>query len=585
MTNAELAARVAELADLMALDGRDAFRVTHYRRAATAIRRFHHSLAGMIEAGTDLSAVPGIGKGLATLLADLVRRGSSPRLDEYRARIPAGLPELMRLDGVGVTRARTLRDAGVDTVARLEAALDGRDVHGLDGFGPGVASRLRRSLAARRALEGNSLLLQADRAAERLSAALEEAGYEFRLAGDILRRVEIVATADVVCSEPAGALWDLIAGIAGARLRGTRGDNPIRLQLDGVRIRVVSAPPRAMEAVAHHLTGPPAYVEALAERARERGFELTPAGAVARTDEGSGDRAAGHGARPGAPATGAATTEAGLYEALGLPRITPELREDATTIERAEAGLPSLATLADIRGDLHMHTTWSDGAATVERMAAASLQRGYRYIAITDHSPSTGVVRGLDESALGAQAAEIARVQESFPGIRILRGCEVDILPDGSLDIADESLAELDLVLVSVHSSLHMPAARMTDRILRALENPFVHVLCHPTGRKLGRRAPCPMDLNEILRAACELNVAVEINANPRRMDLDHRGLRLCRRFGVRVVVNSDAHSVASLDNMRYGVDQARRGWLQPDQILNAGTLAELLEWAARRRA
>ena len=576
MTNAELAAHIAELADLMALDGADAYRVSHYRKAATAIRRFHHPLAGMIETGTDLSTVPGIGKGLATLLSDLVRLGSSPRLEECRARIPAGLVALMRVSGVGATRGRTLRGAGVDTVAKLEAALDNREIHGLDGFGPGVVGQLRRSLAARRALDGSSLLFRADRAAERVTAALEDAGIEFGLAGDIRRRIEIVASTDIVCAAAAEALWDLAGGVSGARIEGSRGDNPLQLTLDGVKIRLVATPREVLEAVAHHLTGPPAYIEALAARARERGLELTPAGIV---------RGAGEGAGAGAAPTEAAATEAAIYKTLALPWIAHELREDFTTIERAEAGLPSLVTHADIQGDLHMHTTWSDGAATLDRMAAAALDRGYRYVAITDHSPGTAVAGGLDGRALRQQADEIARVQENLPGIRILRGCEVDILPDGSLDLEDDVLSELDLVLVSVHSSFDMSEARMTDRIVRALESPLVHVLCHPTGRKLGQRAPYPVDLEEVLRAAGAMNVAVEINANPRRLDLDYRGLRLCAQLGIKVLVNSDAHSVASLDNMRYGVDQARRGWLRPDQILNAGTLAELLEWAARRRA
>ncbi len=595
MTNAELAARVAELADLMALDGADTFRVSHYRKAATALHRFHHPLAGMIETGTDLSTVPGIGKGLGTLLTDLVRHGSSPRLDEYRARVPAGLPALMHLDGVGATRAHTLREAGVDTVAKLEAALDNREIRKLDGFGPAVVSRLRRGLAARRVLRRSSLLFQADRAAERVTAALKDAGIEFRLAGDILRRTEIVACVDVVCAATADALWDLAGRIPDRRREGSRGDNPLQLILDGARIRLVASPRGVLGAVAHHLTGPPAYIEALAARARDRGMELTPSGIVGRADsearrfageysEGPGaDR--NHAAQTKAVVSEATATEADLYHALALPWITPELRENFTSIERAEAGLPSLVTHADIQGDLHMHSTWSDGAATLDRMAAASLARGLRYIAITDHSPSTNVVGGLDGPALLAQADEIARVQESLPGIRILRGCEVDILPDGSLDIADEFLAQLELVLVSVHSSFDMPEARMTDRIIRALENPLVHVLCHPTGRKLGRRPPYPVDLEEVLRAAVALNVAIEINANPRRLDLDYLGLRRCGELGVKVLVSSDAHSVASLDNMRYGVDQARRGWLRPDQILNAGTLAELLEWAARRRA
>ena len=562
MTNAELAGLVAELADLMALDGVGVHRVSHYRRAATAIRRFQHSVADLIEAGTDLTRVPGIGKGLAGLLNDLVLRGASPRLDDYRARVPAGLVALMRLDGVGATKARTLRDAGVDSVAKLEESLANREIHRLDGFGPGVVARLGRSLAARGALEGKSLLFRADRAAGRLSEWLRGAGIEVRLAGDIRRRTEIVDRTDIVCSASPEVLWDRAARLPGIQLAGNRGENPVRVTFGGVGLRLVAAPPELLDPVAHHLTGPPAYLEALAARARDRGLELTPTGIS--NGRGGGEEA--------------------IYEALDLPWIAPELREDAATIERADAGLPPLVMYDDIRGDLHMHTTWSDGAATLRRMAEAALERGYHCVAVTDHSPSTRVVAGLDAGALQAQAAEIAAVQEDLPGIRILRGCEVDILPDGALDLDDDTLSKLDLVLVSVHSSFDMSEARMTDRIIRAIRNPLVHVLCHPTGRKLGRRDPYPLDLQAILEAATALNVAVEVNANPLRLDLDHRGLWLCGQLGVKVVVSSDAHSVASLANIRYGVDQARRGWLQPSQIVNAGTLAEVLDWARRGR-
>jgi len=312
------------------------------------------------------------------------------------------------------------------------------------------------------------------------------------------------------------------------------------------------------------LTGPSAYLEALGDRARGKGLELTPAG-LRGTEEAS-------------------ASEDAIYAALGLPWIPPEVRKDATTLARADRGLPRLVERGDIRGDLHMHTTWSDGAATVRRMVQAAADRGYRYVAITDHSPSTGVVRGLDAARLRAQAAEIAQVQADHPDIRILRGCEVDILPDGSLDLDDDILSELDVVLASVHSVFDMTETRMTDRIIRAMENPFVDILGHPTGRKLGRRGPYPVDVREILHAARRLDVAVEVNGSPRRLDLDHRGLSLCGELGVSVAVNSDAHSVTRLDNVNYGVDQARRGWLQSDQIVNTGTLGELSSWIGRRR-
>ncbi len=563
MTNAALAGFVSELADLMALDGGDTHRVAHYRKTATALRRFHHSLAEMIEGGVDLTAVPGIGKGLAGVLEDLVRTGSSSRLEEYRARIPAGLVAVMRLDGVGATRARTLREAGVDSVDRLESMLAAREIAGLDGFGPGVVARLQRGLAARAALKGKALLSRADRAVERLAGLVAGPGVEVRIAGDVRRRTGIVATCDIVCGTTADDLWRSVKGDpgdTGVRVEGVRGDNPLAVSCEGVRVRLVAAPADRAEQVAHHLTGPPAYIEALGARARSRGLELTPVG------------------------IGDAAGEAGIYERLGLPWIAPELRQDGTTIERAEAGLPHLVDIADIKGDLHMHTTWSDGAATIRGMARAAVERGYSYIAITDHSPSTRVAGGLDGAALRSQAAEIDRVQRDFPNIRILRGCEVDILPDGSLDLDDGVLSELDLVIASVHSAFQMSEARMTNRLIRAMENPHVHVLGHPTGRKLGRRNPYPLDLRALLAAAADLNVAVEVNGNPRRLDLDSRGLWLCGELGVSVVVSSDAHSMARLDNVRYGVDQARRGWLQTNQIVNAGTLAEVQRWVRQRR-
>ena len=568
MTNAALAGFVSELADLMALDGSDTHRVAHYRKTATALRRFHHSLAGMIEGGVDLTGVPGIGKGLAGVLEDLVRTGSSSRLEEYRARIPAGLVAVMRLDGVGATRARTLREAGVDSVEKLERKLASREIARLDGFGPGVAARLQRGLAARAALRGKSLLSRADRAVERLSRLVAEQGVEVRVAGDVRRRTGIVATCDIVCGIAADALWDSVNGEPGVRMAGQRGDNPLTVSCEGVSVRLVAAPPDRVDQVAHHLTGPPAYIEALGARARGRGMELTPMGIVGADGGAVGD----------------ASGEAGIYERLGLPWIAPELRQDGTTIERAEAGLPHLVDIGDINGDLHMHTTWSDGAATIRRMTRAAAERGYSYIAITDHSPSTRVAGGLDAAALRSQAAEIASVQRDFANIRILRGCEVDILPDGSLDLDDDVLSELELVIASVHSAFEMSETRMTERLIRAMENPHVHLLGHLTGRKLGRRNPYPVDLRALLAAAADLNVAVEVNGNPRRLDLDCRGLWLCGELGVSVVVSSDAHSVARLDNVRYGVDQARRGWLESNQIVNAGSLAEVLRWVRQRR-
>ena len=575
MTNAQLASRILELADLIALEGSDPRRVERLRGAASAIGRFHHSLAELIGSGADLAAVPGIGRRLAGILGDLAASGRSPVLEEHRRRTPARVLALMRLHGVGPTRARVLREAGIDSPEALAAAVESGAVRRVAGFGPGRVSRVQGGLAAYRELAGKSLLAQADRALEVVAGALDQAGIEFRAAGDVARRVEAARAVDVVCAAATRELRACVAGEPALTLarEGGPDDNPVLARCGSVRVRLVAAPPGTLEAVAHHLTGPPEYIAALADRARERGMELTPTGLRGAADP------ADH-ARPGVDAD----DEQALYRRLGLPRIPPELRADAATVTRAESGVPDLPTLADLRGDLHMHTTWSDGAASVRRMVESAADRGYAYMAVTDHSPSTRVVRGLDGEALRSQAAEIAAVQADLPGIRILRGCEVDILPDGSLDLPDEVLASLDLVIASVHSSFEMTQARMTERMIRAMSNPLVHVVAHPTGRKIGRRPGYPLDLEAFLTAAAELGVAVEINGSPRRLDLDHLGARICGRLGVDVVLSSDAHGTAQLGNIRYGVDQARRGWLEKDRIVNTRSPDQLLQWLGRRR-
>ena len=274
-----------------------------------------------------------------------------------------------------------------------------------------------------------------------------------------------------------------------------------------------------------------------------------------------------------------------MYEAIDLPWIPPELREDETTLLRAgRSGAPALVSPDQVRGDLHVHTTWSDGAASLERMVRAASELGYEYVAITDHSPSTGPVSGLDREAILAQAEEIERVREAFPHLSIFTGIEVDILGDGTLDLDDETLAGLDVVVASVHGGFEMGEAAMTDRIITAMENPNVQILGHPTGRKLGRRLGYPLSVTDVLDAARELDVAIEVNGSPRRLDLEASWLWHCKERGVNVVVSSDAHSVSRLDNVRYAVDQARRGWLEAQDVVNTRTASDIRRWTGRRR-
>jgi DNA polymerase (family 10) len=365
----------------------------------------------------------------------------------------------------------------------------------------------------------------------------------------------------------------------------TKGSVVLASELQ-VDLRVLG--PESWGAALHYFTGSAEHNVEIRRRARRRGLTVSEYGVFEGDGEGEGG---GEGDGEGARRIAGATEEE-VFAALGLAWIPPVLRENLGEIEAAVlpggdepggAGLPTLITRADIRGDLHMHTTWSDGKNTVLEMAEACLARGYRWMAITDHSQSLTVARGLTPERLQAQAAEIAEAQAALPGIRIFQGCEVDILKDGTLDLPDEALEALDLVLVAVHTHFELDAATQTERVIRALAHPRVHALAHPTGRLLGRRDPYPIDVEAVLEAARAHNVAVELNANPWRLDLHDRHLFRARELGVDVVVDTDAHAIDQLDLMGPGLEQARRGWLEPHHVVNTLDVGAIEAWLRRK--
>jgi DNA polymerase (family 10) len=344
----------------------------------------------------------------------------------------------------------------------------------------------------------------------------------------------------------------------------------------GLQVDLRILPAESYGAALQYFTGSKAHNVKLRKRAVARGLSISEYGVFeARDDAGEGE--------PAGRRLGGATEEE-VYAAVGLPWIPPELREDRGEIEAAEAGLPKLLGLADIRGDLQMHSTWSDGKHSIRQMVEACAKRGYQYCALTDHSKTLAMTGGLDAQALREQWREMDEVMAGRSDIRLLRSLEIDILRDGALDLEDEMIAGLDLVLVSIHTLLDLPAAQQTRRILKAIQHPAVHILAHPTGRLINRREPYAFDLNEVLHCAKQHDVTVELNAHPQRLDLRDTQVMLARELGVRIAINTDAHQVRDLDLMRYGVEQARRAWLEPKHVLNAQPLAKLLKQLGKKK-
>jgi DNA polymerase (family X) len=574
LTNLEIADALDQVADLLQVERENPFKVRAFRRAARTVEGHPVPMTALVGGGGDPTALPGVGREIAACIRELVATGRLARLETLAKGAPPSLLELTRLPGLGPKRARLLWDRlGIATLADLETAAAGGRLAGLPGFGEKTQSRLLTALAEKRAV-GRRVLLPAAEAilADLLPHLRAVAGVvRVEAAGSFRRRVETVGDLDVLAASPDAPR--AIAAFAGwhrtARVEGA-GDTRATIVLRrGVQVDLRVVPPASFGAAWIYLTGSKAHNVALRARAVARGWKLSEWGLYAGRD-GQGGLLAG-------------ASEEEVYAALGLAWIPPELREDDGEIAAAETGtLPDLVRREQLRGDLQMHTTWSDGRADLDTMVSACAARGHQYCAITDHGPGLPVVQGLDASALHAQHAEVAAVQARHPEIRVLHALELDLLGDGSLPLGDEDLRPLDLVLGAVHSQLRLPREEQTRRYLRGLEHPRIAVLAHPTARRLGTRGSVDADWEAILAAAAARGVAVEINASPERLDLPAHLVRRARGLGCRFVVSTDAHRTRELDNLRWGVDQARRGWLQAADVLNTLPLDQLL--AALRR-
>jgi len=587
MTNLDIARVLAQLGDLLELQGANPFRIRAYRNAVRTVESETKPLARSVEEGRDLTELPGIGKEMASHIVELVETGKLGVLEEMFETVPRTLLELMRLPGVGPKKAKKLWDElGVETVDALEEAAKAGRVAALDGFGAKSQEKILVSIAEYRQHRERVPLGEADEQVAPLVdylSALDEVD-RLEVAGSYRRRKETVGDIDLlaVATEPGPVMERFLAYPRVERVEMS-GDTRGSVVLDsGLEVDLRILPPESYGAAMVYFTGSKEHNIRLRQRAVQQGLRVSEYGVFeVGEDEGEEDTGAERDVLAGKRVAGA--TEEEVYRALGLDWVPPELREDRGEVAAAAEGkLPRLIELSDLKGDLQMHSTWSDGKNTIEEMLEACAARGYEYFALTDHSQSLAMTGGLDEARLREQWKEIDEVAARHPEIRFLKSQEVDILADGSLDIDDLALAGLDIVLVSVHSRFELPEDEQTERILKAVSHPLVNILAHPTGRLIGRRKPYPFDVDRVLRACKDHNVAVELNAHPSRLDLKDTHLMRAKELGIPVVISTDAHGVKELGLIRYGIEQARRAWLEPKDVLNTRPVDELLKRLAK---
>ncbi len=572
LTNAEIAAALEEIADILDFQGANPFRVRAYRNAARTVGEMTESVADLVEKDQgNLLGLPGIGKDLAEKIATLARSGSLPLLEELRSQVPEGVLDLLKVPGLGPKRAATLyRELGVTDLEELRQACLEHRVRQLKGFGEKTEAAILEGLDLATQATQRMYWAVADQIAQSILQHMEACKgiRSMQFAGSYRRGKETVGDLDLlVVADDATRVMDHFGRFSGVEKVLARGDTKmsVRLQI-GLQVDLRNVPEESFGAALQYFTGSKEHNIVLRGRAKERGLKVNEYGVFAGEK-----RIAGR-------------TEEEVYAALGLPWIPPELREAREEFAWADSGiLPTLVELSDIRGDLHVHSTWTDGTASIEEMARAAKARGLSYIAITDHSKRVSMVGGLDADRLRQQWQEIDQINRRLKGFRILKGVEVDILEEGGLDLPDEVLAEADWVVASIHYGQNQSREKITRRVLEALENPYVSCFAHPTGRLIGKRKPYQIDLDAVIRKAAELGKMLELNAHPQRLDLDDVACAAAKKHGVLVVIATDAHSIDGLEALRFGVLQARRGGLSKADVANTRSWPELKQLLNRR--
>ncbi len=566
--NVEIAWAFNELADLMELKGEDFFKIRAYRQAARIIAGLEEPVEVMYRRQA-LSRVPGIGRNITAKVGELIEKGKMDKLEKLRAEIPRGLLEIMALPGIGPKRAAFLHQSlGVTNIDELERAARKGRIRFLKGMGAKTEMDIINNVQMIRNRTGKFLLAVARDLAGELSGYLEGIpGVErVAVAGSVRRWREMVEDVDLVAAcRDFGAALDALAFHPRAREVADRRENYIRIiTWWGIPVELVTVSPGDFWPALLWETGSEGHLEELARYAQNRDWELTPTGVRHR----------GHGDGHSPP-----ESEEDIYARLNLEYIPPELREGTGEVESAGAGkLPSLVQTGDIRGDLHLHSQWSDGAASIGDIAARALEKEYGYVAITDHSRSLKIARGLTPERLAEQFDYIDRLNRELDGITVLKGVEVDILAGGGLDLEDPVLEQADVVIASIHSGFRQDRGTITARIMKALENRHVDIIGHLTGRLLGHREAYDLDVEKVLEQAGKAGKIMEINASPDRLDLNEKHARMAVEYGAKIAVNTDAHDLRRMDEMEYGVAVARRAGLERGDIVNTLELEELMK-------
>jgi DNA polymerase (family 10) len=564
VTNSDVAEILERIAELLELEGANPFRVRAYRNAARTVTGLLHSVDTMLADGADLSELPGIGKDLAAKITEIAETGHLKFLDEIEARTPPGLAKLLGVPGLGPKRVQILHTVlGIDDLDKLAAAAKVGKLRKLPGFGAKSEEKILRALSTRGPEEHRMPWPRAEEVAVPLVDWLKAAPgvKQVTVAGSYRRHRETVGDLDILVTAAKGtpviARFVGYEDVAEVVSQGTTRSTVVfrnELQVD---LRVV--PEMSYGAALHYFTGSKAHNIAVRKMGVARGLKINEYG-IFKGEK----RVAGR-------------SEKEVYAQVGLPYIEPELRENQGEIEAGlKKRLPRLVTLEDIRGDLHTHTTASDGRATIAAMAEAARARGYAYFAVSDHSRRVTIAHGLDARRLARQINEIDHLNEKLRDIRVLKSSEVDILEDGTLDLPDSVLERLDLTVCAVHSKFDLPRDRQTERIIRAMDNFNFNILAHPTGRLIGQRPAYDVDMERLMQAAKERGCILEVNAQPERLDLTDVHCRLAKEIGVKVALSTDAHSTRDLDLLRFGIAQARRGWLEPDDVVNTRSWPEL---------